>query len=93
MDCGAGPTTAYVGQIMHQPARSLFNAIKLAGIDPTAAGGRRVRGVVQHGLLTFVLRARADRRVSWHISVERRDRATWRSGAAFEHVSRFLTHF
>jgi hypothetical protein len=37
-NCGAGLTTAYAGQIMHQPAWSLFDAIRLAGITPTARG-------------------------------------------------------
>ncbi len=36
--CGAGLTTAYEGQVMHQPAWSLFDAIRLAGITPTATG-------------------------------------------------------
>ncbi len=36
--CGAGLTTGYEGQIMHQPAWSLFDAIRLAGINPTTAG-------------------------------------------------------
>jgi hypothetical protein len=36
--CGAGLTTSYAGQIMHQPAWSLFDAIRLAGITPTEAG-------------------------------------------------------
>src|SRR5439155_7380741 len=36
--CGTGLSSAYDGQIMHQPAWSLFDAIKLAGIEPTAAG-------------------------------------------------------
>jgi hypothetical protein len=36
--CGAGLTTAYAGQIMHEPAWSLFDAIRLAGIDPTTRG-------------------------------------------------------
>jgi Glycosyl hydrolase 36 superfamily, catalytic domain/Glycosyltransferase family 36 len=36
--CGAGLTTGYEGQIMHQPAWSLFDAIRLAGITPTASG-------------------------------------------------------
>jgi hypothetical protein len=36
--CGAGLTTAYAGQIMHQPAWSLFDAIRLAGIDPSTRG-------------------------------------------------------
>jgi hypothetical protein len=40
MNCGAGLTTGYEGQIMHQPAWSLFDAIRLAGINPTAAGFR-----------------------------------------------------
>jgi hypothetical protein len=38
--CGNGLTANYAGQIMHQPAWSLFDAIKLAGIEPTAAGYR-----------------------------------------------------
>ena len=38
--CGAGLTTAYAGQIMHQPAWSLYDAILLAGIQPTARGFR-----------------------------------------------------
>lgn len=38
--CGAGLTTGYAGQIMHQPAWSLFDAIRLAGIDPTESGFR-----------------------------------------------------
>jgi hypothetical protein len=36
--CGTGLSSSYEGQIMHQPAWSLFDAIKLAGIEPTAAG-------------------------------------------------------
>jgi hypothetical protein len=40
--CGVGLTTAYDGQIIHQPAWSLFDAIKLAGIQPTADGYRVV---------------------------------------------------
>lgn len=36
--CGAGLTTGYEGQIMHQPAWSLFAAIRLAGITPTTSG-------------------------------------------------------
>jgi hypothetical protein len=36
--CGAGLTSAYAGQIMHQPAWSLFDAIRLAGVTPTASG-------------------------------------------------------
>lgn len=39
-DCGAGLTSEYAGQIMHQPAWSLFDAIKLAGITPTTEGFR-----------------------------------------------------
>jgi hypothetical protein len=38
--CGAGLTTAYAGQIMHQPAWGLYDAILLAGIQPTARGFR-----------------------------------------------------
>jgi hypothetical protein len=36
--CGIGLTTGYAGQIAHQPAWSLFDAIKLAGVEPTARG-------------------------------------------------------
>jgi hypothetical protein len=36
--CGNGLTTGYAGQIMHQPAWSLFDAIRLAGITPMATG-------------------------------------------------------
>ena len=36
--CGNGLSTSYEGQIMHQPAWSLYDATKLAGIEPTAAG-------------------------------------------------------
>jgi hypothetical protein len=36
--CGNGLSTGYEGQIMHQPAWSLYDATKLAGIEPTAAG-------------------------------------------------------
>ncbi len=36
--CGAGLTTGYAGQIMHQPAWSLFDTIRLAGIEPTRRG-------------------------------------------------------
>ncbi|MBV9213889.1 MAG: hypothetical protein JOZ25_09625, partial [Actinobacteria bacterium] len=36
--CGTGLSTAYDGQIMHEPAWSLFDAIKLAGIEPNAGG-------------------------------------------------------
>ena len=38
--CGAGLTTGYAGQVMHQPAWSLFDTIRLAGIEPTATGFR-----------------------------------------------------
>jgi hypothetical protein len=38
--CGTGLSSAYYGQILHQPAWSLFDAIKLAGIVPTKAGYR-----------------------------------------------------
>ncbi len=38
--CGAGLTTAYAGQIMHQPAWSLYDAILLGGIEATARGFR-----------------------------------------------------
>jgi Glycosyl hydrolase 36 superfamily, catalytic domain/Glycosyltransferase family 36 len=37
-DCGAGLTTEYEGQIMHQPAWSLFDALRLSGIDPVQSG-------------------------------------------------------
>src|SRR3954452_4603587 len=36
--CGNGLSTSYEGQIMHQPAWSLYDATKLAGVEPTAAG-------------------------------------------------------
>jgi hypothetical protein len=36
--CGNGLSTSYEGQIMHQPAWTLYDATKLAGIQPTAAG-------------------------------------------------------
>ncbi|MGH7820087.1 MAG: hypothetical protein ACREQ9_09955, partial [Candidatus Binatia bacterium] len=36
--CGTGLTTAYSGQILHQPAWSLFAAVKLAGIEPAREG-------------------------------------------------------
>ena len=36
--CGTGLSSAYEGQIMHQPAWSLYDAIKLAGVDPTRSG-------------------------------------------------------
>jgi hypothetical protein len=38
--CGVGLSTSYDTQIMHQPAWSLFDAIKLAGIEPVADGYR-----------------------------------------------------
>jgi hypothetical protein len=38
--CGVGISTSYDGQIMHQPAWSLFDAIKLAGVEPTERGYR-----------------------------------------------------
>jgi hypothetical protein len=37
-NCGNGLSTNYEGQIMHQPAWTLFDATKLAGIQPTARG-------------------------------------------------------
>jgi hypothetical protein len=37
-DCGNGIQKTYAGQIMHQPGWLLFDAIKLAGVEPTAAG-------------------------------------------------------
>jgi hypothetical protein len=36
--CGNGLSTSYEGQIMHQPAWTLYDATKLAGIQPTAGG-------------------------------------------------------
>jgi hypothetical protein len=39
--CGIG-LMGYAGQIMHQPAWSLFDAIALAGVTPTSAGYRIV---------------------------------------------------
>jgi hypothetical protein len=36
--CGAGLTDAYQGQIMHQPAWSLFDTIALTGVTPTVDG-------------------------------------------------------
>jgi hypothetical protein len=36
--CGNGLSTSYEGQIMHQPAWSLYDATKLAGVQPTRAG-------------------------------------------------------
>jgi hypothetical protein len=41
-NCGVGLSTGYDTQIMHQPAWSLFDTIKLAGIDPVADGYRVV---------------------------------------------------
>src|SRR4051794_36930903 len=41
-NCGVGLSTAYAGQIMHQPAWALFDAVKLAGVEPTADGYRIV---------------------------------------------------
>ena len=38
--CGVGLSTSYDTQIMHQPAWSLFDVIKLAGIEPVADGYR-----------------------------------------------------
>lgn len=38
--CGAGLSTTYDTQILHQPAWSLFDAIRLAGVDPTGDGYR-----------------------------------------------------
>jgi hypothetical protein len=40
--CGVGLSTAYDGWIMHQPAWSLFDTIRLAGIEPTTDGYRVV---------------------------------------------------
>ncbi len=37
-DCGVGLSTAYDTQIMHQPAWTLFDTIKLAGINPVEDG-------------------------------------------------------
>jgi Glycosyl hydrolase 36 superfamily, catalytic domain/Glycosyltransferase family 36 len=36
--CGVGLSTAYDTQIMHQPAWSLYDAVMLAGVTPTADG-------------------------------------------------------
>lgn len=36
--CGNGLSSTYEGQIMHQPAWSLFDAIRLAGVTPTENG-------------------------------------------------------
>jgi len=41
-NCGVGLSTAYDTQIMHQPAWGLFDAVKLAGVEPTADGYRIV---------------------------------------------------
>ena len=38
--CGIGLSTTYDTQILHQPAWSLFDAIRLAGVEPTADGYR-----------------------------------------------------
>lgn len=38
--CGTGLSSQYYGQILHQPAWSLFDAIKLAGLHPTKDGYR-----------------------------------------------------
>jgi hypothetical protein len=38
--CGVGLTATYSTQILHQPAWSLFDAIRLAGITPTPDGYR-----------------------------------------------------
>ena len=38
--CGIGLTTGYAGQVMHQPAWSLFDVIRLAGVEPTRGGYR-----------------------------------------------------
>jgi hypothetical protein len=38
--CGIGLTTGYAGQVMHQPAWSLFDTIRLAGVEPTRRGYR-----------------------------------------------------
>jgi hypothetical protein len=121
--CGVGLSTAYDTQIMHQPAWALFDAIRLAGVTPTADGyrvtphfpfarfsldlpdvgvtsrrgalsgyirtartstlrlhvapparnaaayvdGRRVRSHREHGLIVFVLDARAGRLAHWAV--------------------------
>jgi hypothetical protein len=39
-NCGVGLSGNVDGQIMHQPAYGLFDAVKLAGIEPTAGGWR-----------------------------------------------------
>ncbi len=36
--CGTGLTNGYEGQIMHQPAWTLFDTVALTGITPTAGG-------------------------------------------------------
>jgi hypothetical protein len=38
--CGVGLSTSVAGWIMHQPAWSLFDAIRLAGLTPTRDGYR-----------------------------------------------------
>lgn len=57
---------------MHQPACSRFDAIKLAGIDPTAADYRIVPELPFHSFSLALpeIGAAYDRRVSWRISVE-----------------------
>jgi hypothetical protein len=37
-NCGVGLSTSYNTQIMHQPAWSLYDALMLAGVTPTAEG-------------------------------------------------------
>jgi hypothetical protein len=37
-DCGVGLSSSYDTQIMHQPAWSLLDIVKLAGVEPTASG-------------------------------------------------------
>jgi hypothetical protein len=68
---------AWAGQIMHQPAWSLWDTIKLAGIDPTARGYR----IDPHlPLKRFSLRLRgvgldvAPRRLRGYVRLERSDR-------------------
>jgi hypothetical protein len=52
-NCGVGLSTAYDTQIMHQPAWSLFDTIKLAGLHPVADGWK----IVPHlPFATFSLR-------------------------------------
>jgi hypothetical protein len=40
--CGVGLSSAYAGWIMHQPAWSLFDTIRLAGVEPVTDGYRIV---------------------------------------------------